>query len=101
MAEVHATKPTAIKIDCEGTEYEFGLENLPDYVEEVGMELHMFSETMRDQAIALAHVFKDWNYHRKFRFNWNTTMFIVSRSRPGKGVVQDLLKERGVFNAGL
>jgi FkbM family methyltransferase len=95
--ELDALKPTALKIDCEGTEYEFGLENLPDYVEEIGMELHLFNKDMAKQAIALAHVFKDWNYHRRFRFNWNTTMLIISRSRPGKGVVQDLLKEHGVY----
>jgi FkbM family methyltransferase len=95
--ELDALKPTALKIDCEGTEYEFGLENLPDYVEEVGMELHLFNKPMAKQAIALAHAFQDWNYHRRFRFNWNTTMLIVSRSRPGKGVVRDLLKEHGVY----
>jgi hypothetical protein len=95
--ELEALKPTALKIDCEGTEYEYNLQDLPDYVEEVGMELHLFNKDMAKQAIALAHVFKDWNYHRRFRFNWNTTMLIVSRSRPGKGVVRDLLKEHGVY----
>lgn len=97
-AELDTIKPTALKIDCEGTEYEFGLENLPDYVEEVGMELHLFNKDMAKQAIKLAHAFQDWNYHRRFRFNWNTTMLIVSRSRPGKGVVRDLLKEHGVYD---
>ena len=96
-AELDRLTPTALKIDCEGTEYEFGLENLPDYVEEIGMELHLFNKDMAKQAIALAHAFQDWNYHRRFRFNWTTTMLIVSRSRPGKGVVRDLLKEHGVY----
>jgi FkbM family methyltransferase len=99
--ELDSLKPTALKIDCEGTEYEFGLENLPDYVEEIGMELHLFNKDMAKQAIALTHAFKDWNYHKRFRFNWNTTMLIISRTRPGKGVVQDLLKEHGVYDAGL
>lgn len=99
--ELDALKPTALKIDCEGTEYEFGLEKLPEYVEEIGMELHMMTDELRNQAIRLVHSFKDWNYHRKFRFNWNTTMLIISRNRPGKGVVRDLLTERGVYDAGL
>lgn len=99
--ELNEYKPSALKIDCEGTEYEFGLEKLPDYVEEVGMELHMMTDELRNQAIRLVHSFKDWNYHRKFRFNWNTTMLIISRNRPGKGVVRDLLTERGVYDAGL
>lgn len=92
---LYAHRPSLLKIDCEGGEYDFLTEPLPDFVEEVGMELHLGRKHTAASAARVLRLFSDWNYHKKFRLNWHTTMFIASRHRPGLGVVGDRLKELG------
>lgn len=95
---VHLHKPSVLKIDCEGTEYEFFKNGVPSFVEEIGMELHLNMKDGQFKAFELAYMFKDWNYYKRFRFNWTTTMLIISRKNLGMGKVGDLLRENTLWD---
>ena len=96
--ELEKYKPSVLKIDCEGTEYEFFNKEVPDYVDEIGMELHLNMPDGQFKAFELAHKFREWNYYKRFRFNWTTTMLIISRNNPGMGKVGGLLQENALWN---
>lgn len=95
---VEKCKPSVLKIDCEGTEYEFFNKEIPEFVQEIGMELHLNVPDGQFRAFELAYKFRDWNYYKRFRFNWTTTMLIISRNNPGMGKVGDLLQENNLWN---
>jgi FkbM family methyltransferase len=53
-------KPEVLKIDCEGGEYVFLTEALPDYVKEVCLEIHRTNPEYREKAFDLVKLFSDW-----------------------------------------
>jgi FkbM family methyltransferase len=68
-------KPAAIKIDCEGAEYDFLTEPLPSYVKQVAMEIHLNKKRWREQAPELIKLFDGWEVVRQPSLrpsNWHT-----------------------------
>ena len=87
-------KPQVLKVDIEGGEYNFMFQKeIPDYVEQVAIELHLGKKGYRELGLALARKFNDWHYHTKFRFSWHITTLILHRTKPGLGLVKDKMKE--------
>jgi len=94
-------KPDIVKIDVEGGEYSFMFENsgpafsldaMPDFVEQVAIELHMRNEKQIKLAKEVAHLFDEWWCHRKFRFNWHITTLVLHRTKESElGTVENYL----------
>jgi len=94
LEELHKHKPNILKIDCEGGEF-FLLEKdiLPDFVEELAVEIHINKKEKKAKAHGLMLNFKDWYVHRKFRFNWYVTTAIIKRHIPSEnGTVQQYME---------
>lgn len=91
--ELERIKPSVLKIDIEGAEYSFMDKELPEYVEEFAIELHLRKNEDKEKAVKIAELFENWHYHRAFRFNWYITTLVLSRNRPGKGLVKNRLIE--------
>ena len=91
--ELNNFKPHVIKIDIEGAEYDFMLQNnFPDYVEEFAIELHMKNEKQKQMAIQIVKKFDNWYVHRKFKFNWHVTTMVVKKNKPSEfGLVKDYM----------
>lgn len=54
-------EPEVLKIDCEGAEYDFLTFELPDFVRQITIEIHLGKKAWREQAApALAALFNDW-----------------------------------------
>ena len=61
LDEVKRVKPTIIKIDCEGGEFDFLPCKLPAHVKGVTMELHRGQKAWREVGIpAILKMFEDW-----------------------------------------
>ena len=69
-------KPSTIKMDCEGAEYDLLQKPLPDYVKKITMEIHFSKKHWRnDLANKLISLFNDWKVHKKPLIgdkNWHT-----------------------------
>ena len=90
-------KPEVLKVDVEGGEYDFIFqEEMPDYVEQVAIELHLGKIGYKELGIQATRLFNEWNYHTKFRYSWHITTLILHRTAPGLGLVKDKLEELGV-----
>jgi len=87
-------KPEILKIDVEGGEYDFiFLETIPDYVEQVAIELHLGKKGFRELGIKAAKLFGDWQYHSLFRFSWHITTLVLHRNKKGRGLVKERIEE--------
>lgn len=94
LDELHKHQPNIVKIDCEGGEF-FLLEKniLPDFVEELAVEIHINKKEKKQKAFDLMLNFKDWYVHKKFRFNWYITTAIIKRHIPSElGTVQQYME---------
>ena len=69
-------KPSTIKMDCEGAEYDLLQKPLPDYVKKITIEIHFSKKHWRnDLAHKLISLFDDWKIHKKPLIgdkNWHT-----------------------------
>lgn len=68
-------KPSRLKVDCEGAEYDFVTEPLPRYVKQVAMEIHLNKKIWRERAEALVGLFADWEVIKAPNIgprNWHT-----------------------------
>lgn len=92
--ELNNFKPQVIKVDIEGAEYDFMLQdNFPDYVEEFAIELHMKNEEQKYRALKIVRKFYNWFVHRKFKFNWHVTTMVIKKNEPSEfGLVRDYLQ---------
>lgn len=89
-------KPDILKIDIEGGEYNLFLENkraIPDYIEQIAIELHMSKKGQKDQACQIATLLENWHVHRKFRFNWHVTTLVLHRTKNNLGTVKQWMKK--------
>tara|TARA_R110002012_G_scaffold63798_2_gene167786 strand:+ start:681 stop:1364 length:684 start_codon:yes stop_codon:yes gene_type:complete len=91
--ELNNFKPQVIKMDIEGAEYDFMLQNnFPDYVEQFAIELHMKNEKQKQMAIQIVKKFDNWYVHRKFKFNWHVTTMVIKKNEPSEfGLVKDYM----------
>ena len=95
--KVKEHKPQVLKVDVEGGEYDFMFqEDMPDYVEQIAIELHLGKKGYRELGVDVAKLFNDWHYHNKFRFSWHITTLVLHRKKEGLGLVKDKLKELGL-----
>lgn len=91
---VELREPQILKVDVEGGEYDFIFQKeIPDYVEQIAIELHLGKKGYRDLGIKTAKLFSDWHYHASFRFSWHITTLILHRSKEGKGIVKERIEE--------
>jgi FkbM family methyltransferase len=87
-------KPDVLKIDVEGGEYDFIFQKeIPDFVEQIAIELHLGKKGYRELGIKTAKLFGDWHYHTSFRFSWHITTLILHRNKQGKGIVKERIEE--------
>ena len=87
-------KPQILKIDVEGGEYDFiFLETIPDYVEQIAIELHLGKKGYKELGIKAAKLFGDWHYHSLFRFSWHITTLVLHRNKEGRGLVKERIEE--------
>tara|TARA_R110002020_G_scaffold153432_3_gene332835 strand:+ start:180 stop:890 length:711 start_codon:yes stop_codon:yes gene_type:complete len=87
-------KPDVLKIDVEGGEYDFIFQKeIPDFVEQIAIELHLGKKGYRELGIKTAKLFGDWHYHTSFRFSWHITTLILHRNKQGKGTVKERIEE--------
>ena len=86
LALLEEVKPEVIKIDCEGAEYEFLKQPLPEYVKQVVIELHLTKREWREvEANKIVKLFEGWICDREPKIegkNWTT---IASYRRPNIG----------------
>ena len=94
---VNFHKPDILKIDVEGGEYDFIFQNeIPDFVEQVAIELHLGKKGYRELGIKAAKLFGDWHYHALFRFSWHITTLVLHRNKEGRGLVKERIEELGL-----
>jgi len=76
MEELYKYRPSVLKIDCEGGEYNFLKHPLPEFVKQVTIELHLGKKQWRNHdAPKLIKLFDEWDCHRKpviTDANWHT-----------------------------
>ena len=90
-------QPQILKIDVEGGEYDFMFQQeVPDFVEQIAIELHLGKKGYKDLGIKTAKLFGDWHYHTSFRFSWHITTLILHRNKKGKGIVKERIEELGL-----
>lgn len=68
-------KPDVLKIDCEGAEYTFLIDPLPDFVKEVTIEIHRTNKEYIEKAHKLVKLFADWECVRQPKLDgghWQT-----------------------------
>lgn len=69
-------RPSVLKIDCEGAEYDFLTEPLPSYVKQVAMEIHLNKKHWRyEEFPKLLALFEEWEIVKQPRLtvnNWHT-----------------------------
>ena len=69
-------KPTTVKMDCEGSEYNLLDKPLPDYVKKITIEIHLTRKEWRYiLGPKLINLFKDWNVKTQPKIgekNWTT-----------------------------
>ena len=74
--ELHRIMPEILKIDCEGAEYDFLTEPLPEFVQEVTIEIHLSKREWRNtKAFQLVALFNDWEFVKSPKIgekNWHT-----------------------------
>ena len=94
LEELHKHKPEILKMDCEGGEFSLLEKNIiPDFVEEIAVEIHINKKEKKAKAYDLMLNFKNWYVHRKFRFNWYITTAIIKRNIPSEyGTVQEYME---------
>jgi FkbM family methyltransferase len=92
--EMRDFKPEVLKIDIEGGEYSLKLpdEGIPDYVEQIAIELHMSKKGSVEKALQIVGLFEDWHVHRKFKFNWHVTTLVLHRTKHNMGTVKQWMK---------
>jgi len=73
---LHRVKPSTIKMDCEGSEYNLLDKPLPDFVKKITIEIHFTRKEWRNLlGPRLISLFKDWNVKTKPKIgeqNWHT-----------------------------
>lgn len=68
-------KPTALKLDCEGSEYDILEAGLPHFVKKVICEFHFAKSHWRQRMLDLLPMFNDWECLREAKNtgrNWHT-----------------------------
>lgn len=61
LDELNRVKPSILKIDCEGAEYDFLTDPLPEFVKEVAIEIHLTKKIWRmEKAQKLIDLFAGW-----------------------------------------
>lgn len=83
--ELSKNKPSAVKLDAEGVEYDIMVKPFPKYVEEFAVEIHIGNPKKIALTKQLLSHFLDWNVQKRFRLDWRMTTVIISRKRLGLG----------------
>lgn len=61
FTELLEARPSVIKMDCEGCEYDLLLSHrLPGYVKQIALEIHLNKKGWRDGWFRLLELFEDW-----------------------------------------
>ena len=73
---LYKIKPTTVKMDCEGSEYNLLDKPLPDFVKKITIEIHFTRKEWRNVlGPKLINLFKDWKVKTKPKIgekNWTT-----------------------------
>ena len=73
---LYSFKPSVIKMDCEGSEYDLIKEPLPDFVKKITMEIHLTKKYWRQgMAQKLIAFFNNWKTFKEPKIgekNWTT-----------------------------
>ena len=76
LQELRRYKPSVLKIDCEGGEYDILRFALPNFVKQVTVEIHLGKKEWRNHTSAkLIKLFQGWKVHKEpviGESNWHT-----------------------------
>ena len=76
LHELHKYKPSVLKIDCEGGEYDILRIPLPNFVKQVTVEIHLTKKEWRNyKSTKLLKLFQGWKVHKEpviGEKNWHT-----------------------------
>ena len=76
LQELHKYKPSVLKIDCEGGEYDILRIPLPNFVKQVTVEIHLSKKEWREhKSTKLIKLFEGWKVHKEpviWEKNWHT-----------------------------
>ena len=76
LQELHKYKPSVLKIDCEGGEYDILRIPLPNFVKQVTVEIHLKKIEWRNyKSTKLLKLFQGWKVHKEpviGEKNWHT-----------------------------
>ena len=76
LQELHKYKPSVLKIDCEGGEYDILRIPLPNFVKQVTVEIHLTKKEWRNyKSTKLLKLFQGWKVHKEpviGEKNWHT-----------------------------
>lgn len=93
---VEKIRPDIVKVDIEGGEYEFMLQrNLPLFVTQFAIELHMSNASQQRKARELVERFSHWYAHRWFKLNWHIATMVVHRRKKSEMKISDVIKKWG------
>jgi len=76
LQELNKYKPSVLKIDCEGGEFDILRYPLPNFVKQVTVEIHLTKKEWRDRkSVKLIKLFEGWKVHKAPVIgptNWHT-----------------------------